>query len=163
MRRSPPPRSLSATLSGRVVDESGAVVPHVRVVIIDLTTGRERKTETSDRGEFVLHGLAPARYQLTAQRDGFAPLQVPDIELHANDVTVLHLKLEVSPIGEILVVEVNRVQRQSVAGGEHRRRSPAGGESAAQRPQLAVAHLAGPRDGTDVGQRLRPLQRERTA
>jgi hypothetical protein len=101
--------SLTATLSGRVVDQSGAVVPHVRVVIIDLTTGRERKTETSDRGEFVLQGLAPARYQLTAQRDGFAPLQVPDIELHSNDVTVLHLKLEVSPIGEVLVVEVNRV------------------------------------------------------
>ncbi len=100
---------LTATLSGRVVDESGAVVPRVRVVIIDLTTGRERKTETSDRGEFVLQGLAPARYQLTAQRDGFAPLQVPDIELRANDATVLHLKLEVSPIGEVLVVEVNRV------------------------------------------------------
>ena len=100
---------VTAALSGRVVDESGAVVPRVRVVIIDLTTGRERKAETSERGEFLLHGLPPARYQLTAQRDGFAPLQVPDIELRANDATVLHLKLEVSPVGEVLVVEVNRV------------------------------------------------------
>jgi hypothetical protein len=102
--------SPAATLAGRIVDESGAVVPHVEVVVVDLTTGLERKTETSDRGEFVLPGLAPARYQLTAQRDGFAPLQVPDIELHVNDEAVLHLKLEVSPIGELVVVEANRVR-----------------------------------------------------
>jgi len=102
--------SPGATLSGRIVDQSGAVVPHVEIVVIDLTTGLERKTETSDRGEFVLAGLAPARYQLTAQREGFAPLQVPDIELHVNDEVVLHLKLQVSPIGELVVVEATRVR-----------------------------------------------------
>src|SRR4051794_1567637 len=100
--------SPAATISGRIVDESGAVVPHVQIVVVDLTTGLERKTETSDRGEFVLPGLAPASYQLTAQRDGFAPLQVPDIELHGHDEAVLHLKLEVSPIGERVVVEASR-------------------------------------------------------
>lgn len=102
--------SPAATISGRIVDESGALVPHVQIVVVDLTTGLERKTETSDRGEFVLPGLAPASYQLTAQRDGFAPLQVPDIELHVNDEAVLHLKLEVSPIGELVVVEASRVR-----------------------------------------------------
>ena len=53
-------------------------------MIVDLATGLERKTETSERGEFVLPGLAPARYQLTAQRDGFAPLQVPDLVLQGT-------------------------------------------------------------------------------
>lgn len=109
-----PPRvhaeSATATLTGRVVDETGAVVPKVEVVVVDLATGLERKTETSDRGEFVLPGLAPARYQLTAQREGFAPLHVPDIVLHANDDAVLHLKLEISPIGEAVVVEASTVR-----------------------------------------------------
>ena len=73
--RSSPPRFPGAS-STKAAPSS----PHVEVVIVDLATGRERKTETSDRGEFVLPGLAPARYQLTAQRDGFAPLQVPDID-----------------------------------------------------------------------------------
>ena len=100
----------TATLAGRVVDESGAVVAHVDVVVVDLATGLERKTETSERGEFVLPGLAPARYQLTAQRDGFAPLQVPDLVLVVNDETVLHLMLKVSPIGEIVVVDASRVR-----------------------------------------------------
>ena len=100
----------TATLAGRVVDETGAVVAHVDVVIVDLATGLERKTETSERGEFVLPGLAPARYQLTAQRDGFAPLQVPDLVLQSNDETVLHLTLKISPIGEVVIVDANRVR-----------------------------------------------------
>jgi hypothetical protein len=103
----------NATLSGRVVDESGAVVAHVDVVVVDLATGLERKTETSERGEFVLPGLPPARYQLTAQRHGFAPLQVPDLMLHVNDQAVLHLTLKVSPIGEVVVVDASRVRVNS--------------------------------------------------
>jgi hypothetical protein len=102
--------SATATLTGRIVDESGAVVVGVEVVIVDPATGLERKTQTSDRGEFVFPGLPPARYQLTAQHDGFAPLQVPDVVLHVNDEAVLHLKLEVSPIGEAVVVEANTVR-----------------------------------------------------
>ncbi len=47
----------TATLAGRVVDESGGVVAHVEVVIVDPATGLERKTETSERGEFVFPGL----------------------------------------------------------------------------------------------------------
>jgi len=42
--------SSTATLAGRVVDESGGVVRRVEVVIVDPATGLERKTETSDRG-----------------------------------------------------------------------------------------------------------------
>jgi hypothetical protein len=106
-------QATNATLSGRVVDESGAVVAHVDIVVVDLATGLERKTETSDRGEFVLPGLVPARYQLTAQRDGFAPLQVPDLMLQVNDQTVLHLTLKVSPIGEVVVIDASRVRVNS--------------------------------------------------
>jgi hypothetical protein len=102
--------SAIATLAGRVVDESGGVVAGVEVVIVDPATGLERKTVTSERGEFVFPGLPPARYQLTAQRDGFAPLQVSDVVLHVNDETLLHLTLKVSPIGEAVVVEANTVR-----------------------------------------------------
>jgi hypothetical protein len=109
-----PPRvdahAATARLVGRVVDESGAAVAHVDVVVVDLATGHERRTETSQRGEFVLPGLAPARYQLTAQRDGFAPLQVADLVLQVNDEVVLHLTLKVSPIGELVVVDASRVR-----------------------------------------------------
>jgi hypothetical protein len=103
----------TATLAGRVVDESGGVVRHVEVVIVDPATGFERSTETSDRGEFAFLGLPPARYQLTAQRDGFAPLQVTDVVLQLNDEVVLHLTLKISPIGEAVRVEADSVRVRS--------------------------------------------------
>jgi Carboxypeptidase regulatory-like domain/TonB dependent receptor/TonB-dependent Receptor Plug Domain len=107
--------SATATLAGRVVDESGGVVAAVEVVIVDPATGLERSTQTSAGGEFVFPGLPPARYQLTAQRDGFGPLQVSDVILHVNDETVLHLTLKVSPIGEAVFVEANTVRVTSSA------------------------------------------------
>jgi hypothetical protein len=105
--------SSSATLAGRVVDESGGVVRRVEVVIVDPTTGLERRTETSERGEFVFLGLPPGGYQLTAQRDGFAPLQVSDVVLQVNDAAVLLLTLKVSPIDEAVRVEGNAVRVDS--------------------------------------------------
>lgn len=107
--------SSSATLAGRVVDESGGVVRRVEVVIVDPDTGLERRTETAERGEFVFPGLPPASYQLTAQHDGFAPLQVPDVVLQVNDEAVLLLTLRVSPIGEAVVVEASSVRVNSSA------------------------------------------------
>jgi hypothetical protein len=91
----------AATLTGRVVDESGGVVAHADIALIDLATGLERKTETTERGEFVLLGLPPGRYQLTAQRDGFAPLQVPDLQIHESDEATLLLTLKITPISEL--------------------------------------------------------------
>ena len=46
------------------------MVRHVEVVIVDPDTGLERKTETSERGEFVFPGLPPAR--LATLRRAFA-------------------------------------------------------------------------------------------
>ncbi len=104
----PPPRSPGVSST-----KAAPSCARVEVVIVDPATGLERKTETSERGEFVFPGLPPARYQLTAQHDGFAPLQVPDVVLHVNDEAVLHLTLEVSPIGEAVVVEASSVRVNS--------------------------------------------------
>jgi hypothetical protein len=100
----------AATLTGRVVDESGGVVAHADIALIDLATGLERKTETTERGEFVLLGLPPGRYQLTAQRDGFAPLQVPDLQIHESDEATLLLTLKITPISELVIIKASQVR-----------------------------------------------------
>src|SRR5260370_24331986 len=97
-------QTATATLSGTVVDESGAVVPAVSVTILNVATGLQRGTTTKDQGSFTFVLLPPGRYTARAHRDGFAPVDVPDIVLNVNDQIALTLRLKVASVGDSVTV-----------------------------------------------------------
>jgi len=99
-------QAATATLSGTIVDETGATVPDVAVSVLNVATRQQRDTMTSKEGQFVLPLLSPGRYTLTAIRDGFTPLQVRDVVLNVNDQIALRLQLKVAPVGESVTVTV---------------------------------------------------------
>ena len=66
----------SATLQGTAIDESAAVVPGVRVTVVNLETGLQRSRTCDENGTFVVSLLPPGRYQVTAEHDGFVPTTV---------------------------------------------------------------------------------------
>jgi hypothetical protein len=101
----------TATLTGVIVDETNAVVPDVQVALLNVATQQHRETATDRQGAFVIPVLPPGRYRLTATRDGFTPLEVPDITLNVNDQVALRLQMKVAAIGETvaIVVEPSRV------------------------------------------------------
>jgi protocatechuate 3,4-dioxygenase beta subunit len=61
----------TATLSGTVVDTSGAPIPQVALRVVNDATGGRRVTETNTDGRFTVTSLAPSRYRVTAEKDGF--------------------------------------------------------------------------------------------
>src|SRR5262249_54989795 len=67
----------SATLSGAIVDETGAAVADVVIVLVDGATNQRRQVTTTAEGTFVIPLLPPGRYRLNARREGFAALEVP--------------------------------------------------------------------------------------
>ena len=64
-------QSGAATLTGTVIDQAGAVLAGVKVVVRDPETGFERETLTNQSGNYNLPGLRPARYEITAELRGF--------------------------------------------------------------------------------------------
>src|SRR5215208_1513645 len=78
-------QSPAATLGGTVLDENGAVVPAVEITVLSLSTAVQRHASTGGEGAFVVPLLPPGRYTLTAQRDGFATLEVRNIVLNVGD------------------------------------------------------------------------------
>jgi hypothetical protein len=94
----------TATLSGTVVDSSGAVVPGVTIAVANAETGLRRQTVTTSGGFFTFPLLQPARYTLTGRLDGFAPIEVSDIVLNVNDQLVISIRLKVAPVGESVQV-----------------------------------------------------------
>src|SRR5262245_23064424 len=111
-------QAASATLSGSVVDESAAVVPDVRLTVVNLATGLQRSTVAGSHGTFVVSLLPPGRYRLTAQRDGFVTTEIPDIVLNVGDVADVTLLLRVARLDTSVVVtaEAPRVNTSPAVG-----------------------------------------------
>jgi iron complex outermembrane receptor protein len=103
----------TATLSGVVVDQTGAAISDVDVVVVHPTTGLQRSVRTDAEGAFVIPRLTPGRYTVRAQREGFATAQANDVELEADNVTPIRMRLDVASLGESVVVTAQRLaQRQ---------------------------------------------------
>src|SRR5215212_3100767 len=97
-------QSPAATLGGTVLDENGAVVPAVEITVLNLSTAVQRHALTGGEGAFVVPLLPPGRYTLTAQRDGFATVEVTNITLNVGDRLALRINLRIGDIGESVTV-----------------------------------------------------------
>src|SRR5260370_32685472 len=64
----------TSTLSGTVVDPSGAGVKGAKITVTNLATSSERSAETDDTGHYTLVGLSPGRYKMSV--DGGASFAV---------------------------------------------------------------------------------------
>jgi hypothetical protein len=83
------------SLSGRVLDPSGAVMQ--RVLVERMTPDFKRRlaaTVTNEKGEFRLHG-GPGKYYLRFRCRGFNDYLVPVVVTHSSSETFV-VKLEIS-------------------------------------------------------------------
>jgi hypothetical protein len=111
-------QSASATLSGTVTDEAGAVIPTVNITVLNLSTALQRHATTDDHGSYVIPLLPPGRYNLTAQRDGFTPVEIRNIVLNTGDQLSLRVKLMIGEIGaSVTIIEDPSSVQQSAAAG----------------------------------------------
>src|SRR5215470_1978529 len=86
----------SATLSGTVMDANGAVVPQVVINISSQATGLKRQTTTNDEGIFTFPLLQPGVYSLLAERQGFSPAKIENIELAVASQVTQDVTLQVA-------------------------------------------------------------------
>ena len=88
-------QSATATLSGTVTDEQGAVVSGATVKIIDVSRAFERTATTSDDGTFIVTQLAPSNYIVIVSQPGFAETRAENVVLNVNDQSNLRIQLKV--------------------------------------------------------------------
>jgi len=87
-------RAQSASLSGKVTDQTGAVIPQATVTVTS-ATGVQSTTTTNQEGSFAINTLAPGTYTVSAGAKGFTTLQRSGIALTSGDRQTLNLTLEV--------------------------------------------------------------------
>ena len=75
----------TATLSGRITDPQGKVIPKAEVQLINIDTNVGTTTQTNGDGIYVLSAIQPGRYRLTVRKDGFHEILKPEFTLHTQD------------------------------------------------------------------------------
>jgi hypothetical protein len=88
-------QSATATLSGTVTDEQGAVVFGAAVKITDPSIAFERSTTTDRGGTFIFTQLVPSSYTVTVSQTGFAETRTENVVLNVNDQSKLQVRLKV--------------------------------------------------------------------
>jgi hypothetical protein len=102
----PPLRSLStAQLSGRVTDESSAVLPGVTVTATQTDTGFVRTGVTDDSGSYILSNLPTGPYRLEVYPLGLPHHVQTGIVLQVAASAVVNVVLTVGNLEESVTVE----------------------------------------------------------
>jgi len=110
-------QAAAANLSGTVVDEKGAVIPEAKVTLLNAATALRRQTATNSEGHFTFSQLPPGSYSVTAERDGFAPVRVPEIALNVGDQRAFQIQLKVGGVGDTVSVVAGSGIEESAAVG----------------------------------------------
>jgi len=97
-------QTATATLSGTVVDQNGAVVPDAAITVENIGTALKREATTNDEGYFTVPLLPPAIYSVTAQRAGFMVLRLEKVVLNVGDQKTLKIQLKTGDVKETVVV-----------------------------------------------------------
>jgi hypothetical protein len=97
-------QDVRATVGGRVVDPSGAVIRHAQVTVVSDDTNVERTTESNSSGLWQIQLLLPGRYHFTIVAPGFRKELRENIILQAADVKQFDMQLIVG--AESQTVEV---------------------------------------------------------
>ncbi len=112
-------QGVRATITGQVVDESGAVVPGASVTITNDGTNESRATQTDSSGNYVIPQLLPGEYSLMVEMKGFRKEVHRGIALETNQQARLDITLKVGNVTESVEVtaEAPLVQSENMALG----------------------------------------------
>lgn len=89
-------QAATATLSGRVLDPNGAVIPGATVTATQKATGVKRESTTSDDGTFVVTNLPIDEYEVKVQAKHFANKILSSVTLHVGQNEALNVSLEIA-------------------------------------------------------------------
>ena len=103
----------TGTIYGRLTDQTGGVLPGVRILIVSVDTGQMHQTATNNVGTYTI-SLPIGRYEITFVLPNFQPYTTGGISLHVNDRLQIDGKLRIGVV-ETLTVTAQRLVQQTAA------------------------------------------------
>ena len=95
---------VTATISGKVEDSTGAAIPGASITVTSLETGAARTTTVGETGTYRVLSLPVGRYEVKAELTGFKAALQTGITLAVGEEAVVNLKLEVGATQEEVTI-----------------------------------------------------------
>ncbi len=103
----------TGTILGALVDQTGAVLPGVKLVITSVDTGQIREVATNNAGQYSA-SLPVGNYEISFLLPNFQPFTARGIALHVNDRLQVNGKLAIGVV-ETLTVTAERLLQPTSA------------------------------------------------
>ena len=114
----------TATISGTVKDESGAVIPGAAVQVTNVATGVSRTVQSDVQGRYTVPQLAPGMYEVESSSSGFQTFIRRGIELTIGRHAIVDMVLQVGAVtqtvevtGEASLVNTTTAATSGLIGG----------------------------------------------
>ena len=92
------------SITGRVTDPNGAVIPGATVVVKNNATNEEATATTNDEGNYSFPVLLPGQYKLVVTKDGFKVEAREQIEIRVADKLTIDVQLQTGNVSETVTV-----------------------------------------------------------
>ena len=96
---------VTSTLTGTVVDSSGAVIPGASIIVKRADTGVSTESVSNAEGQFTIPALNAGTYTVTASLSGFKTVTVNNVVVNAGVPAGVKVTMEVGGIEEQVVVQ----------------------------------------------------------
>jgi hypothetical protein len=100
-------QNFNATLSGRVIDSSGGVIPGAVLTLTSDTTGSVARAKTGSDGLYTFPNLIPAPYTLQVSAKGFRNYVQHGIVLLMNQQVTNNVTLQLGAVTQVVNVSAN--------------------------------------------------------
>jgi len=97
-------QSGSSTITGTVLDATGAAASSAKVRILNIESGSQLETLTNAAGLYRAGNLLPAAYRITIELNGFKPVSRGPVTLQVGQTIAVDVTLEVGAISEAINV-----------------------------------------------------------
>ena len=103
----------NATITGTVVDTTGAAVPNVAISLTNQATGQVRETVSNSDGIYSFVNVGVGHSTLSASAAGFQKFTSTDIVVNTAQTLKVDVRLTVGSEGQTVTVQANALQVQS--------------------------------------------------
>ena len=97
-------QSTSGRIVGRVSDPTGAVLPSVKITLVNEATGASRDTQTNSSGDYNFVEVTPGSYRVEYELTGFKKNVQTGVLVNVNQVVTLNSVLQIGASQEVVEV-----------------------------------------------------------
>lgn len=107
-------QTVTSTITGSILDSTGAALIGAEVTVVQVSTGATRAVKTNERGDFLIGSLQPGRYNLTVSIEGFKTQQITDLVLSSAETRAMgNLTLELGSLADQVTVSAEGIALQT--------------------------------------------------